>query len=81
MRLHRPNSAITGKVKRLRQEGVLPLDVIKHYDVARVEARPRPTRGSTASSGASSFIFGAANSANALTMMDMAPCSILELMD
>ena len=79
MRLHRPKSAITGKVKRLRQEGVLPLEVIKHYDVARVQARP--TRGSTASSGASSFIFGAANSANALTMMDMAPCSILELMD
>jgi GcrA cell cycle regulator len=81
MRLHRPKSAITGKVKRLRQEGVLPLEGIKHYDVARVRARPRPTRGSTASSGASSFTFGAANPANALTMMDMAPCSILELDD
>ena len=51
MRLHRPKSAITGKVKRLRQEGVLPLEGIKHYDVARVQARSRPTRGSTASSG------------------------------
>jgi hypothetical protein len=57
------------------------LEVIKHYDVARVQARPRPTRGSTASSGASSFTFGAANPANALTVMGMAPCSILELDD
>ena len=40
LRLHRPRAAIAGKVKRLRQEGALPRDVIKHFEVKPVQARP-----------------------------------------
>ena len=43
-RLHRPRSAICGKAKRLRAEGVLPDGVHKHFDVVAVKARPRPVR-------------------------------------
>jgi hypothetical protein len=42
--LHRPRSAICGKAKRLRAEGVLPDGVHKHFDVVPVKARPRPVR-------------------------------------
>jgi GcrA cell cycle regulator len=40
-RLHRPRSAICGKAKRLRAEGVLPDGVHKHFDVVALKARPR----------------------------------------
>jgi hypothetical protein len=43
-RLHRPRSAICGKAKRLRAEGVLPDGVHKHFDVVALKARPRPVR-------------------------------------
>src|SRR5260370_38481879 len=44
IRMHRPRSAICGKAKRLRAEGVLPDGVHKHFDVVPVNARPPPVR-------------------------------------
>src|SRR5258705_1766841 len=40
-RLHRLRSAIRGKAVRLRQEGLLPPDLPKHFDV-NPPKRPRP---------------------------------------
>ena len=63
--LQRPRAAIAGKVKRLRDEGVLPRDAINHCEVAQagpkrsppVTLRPAPALDGTV------------------------PCSILELDD
>ena len=50
-RLDRPRAAVTGKVNRLRQEGALPADVIKHYVVAPLQARPKRDRTAWATAG------------------------------
>jgi GcrA cell cycle regulator len=41
--LKRPRGAVAGKVKRLREEGVLPAEEIKRYDAVPVQARPKRT--------------------------------------
>jgi GcrA cell cycle regulator len=42
-RLHRPRSAIRRKAMRLRQEGLLPPNLPKHFDVNPPKRlRPRP---------------------------------------
>ena len=38
-RLQCSRSAVVGKAKRLRAEGVLPFDVVKHYEI-----NPRPSK-------------------------------------
>jgi GcrA cell cycle regulator len=73
-RLRRPAAAITGKVKRLRDEGVLPAEVIKHYDVA-------PAKLKRASAASSDLRHRGANPANAFSTRGEAPCSILDLDD
>jgi hypothetical protein len=66
--LQRPAAAITGKVKRLRDEGLLPAETIKHYDLALVQTRPK--RASAASNDSRT---------NAFSTRGEAPCSILDL--
>jgi GcrA cell cycle regulator len=70
-RLHRPRSAICGKAKRLRAEGVLPDGVHKHFDVVPVKARPRPAR-STAKKPAPVLKDTAPH-------LEIQPCRLLEL--
>ena len=72
-RLDRPRAAVTGKVNRLRQEGALPADVIKHYVVAPVQMRPKRDRTAWAIAGLCSD--------GAVPHLEMQPCSILELDD
>ena len=40
-RLHRLRSAVRGKAVRLRQEGLLPPNLPKHFDVNPPKRRPR----------------------------------------
>ena len=43
-RLQQPRSAVSGKAKRLRAEGLLPRDVIKHFEISPMP----PPRGAAA---------------------------------
>jgi hypothetical protein len=70
-RLHRPRSAICGKAKRLRAEGVLPDGVHKHFDVVPVKPRPRPVR-STVKKPAPVLN-------DTVPHLEMQPCPLLEL--
>jgi GcrA cell cycle regulator len=74
--LQRPAAAITGKVKRLRDEGLLPAETIKHYDLALVQTRPK-----RASAASNDSLHGGANRTNAFSTRGEAPCSILDLDD
>ena len=77
--LHRPRNAVVGKVKRLRQEGTLPRDAIKHFAVK--PARRRPKRDRAAWGG---FQHGDENvgPTDAFAIpLSMQPCSIIELDD
>ena len=65
--LQRPRAAIAGKVKRLRQEGALPRDMIKHFEVKPVQARPPRRTPVTAAKPA--------------PLDGTVPCSIIELDD
>ena len=65
--LQRPKSAIIGKVKRLRDEGVLPCDAIKDYEVKPAQAVPK--RSPPVTPRPASALDGTV------------PCSILELDD
>ena len=65
--LQRPRGAVAGKVKRLREEGVLPAEEIKHYAAVPVQAQPKRSPPVTA------------RPAHALDGTE--PCSILELDD
>ena len=65
--------AQTGKVNRLRQEGALPADVIKHYVVAPLQTRPKRDRTAWATAGLCRD--------GAVPHIEMQPCSILELDD
>ena len=71
--LQRPAAAITGKVKRLRDEGLLPAETIKHYDLALVQTRPK-----RASAASNDSLHGGANRTNAFSTRGEAPCSILD---
>jgi hypothetical protein len=74
--LQRPAAAITGKVKRLRDEGLLPPEMIKHYDLAPMKTQPK-----RASAASSDLLHSGANPANAFSTRGKAPCSILDLDD
>jgi GcrA cell cycle regulator len=65
--LQRPRSAIIGKVKRLRDEGVLPTETVKRFDSVSVQARPK--RSPPVTLGPAPALDGTV------------PCSILDLDD
>jgi GcrA cell cycle regulator len=65
--LQRPKSAIIGKVKRLRDEGVLPRDAINHCEVKPAQAGPKRSPPVTLRP--------------APALDGTVPCSILELDD
>jgi GcrA cell cycle regulator len=70
--LHRPRNAVVGKVKRLRQEGVLPRDVIKHYEAK--PARPwKPISPGNLNIPVKDIAIE--------VPLSMQPCSIIELDD
>jgi GcrA cell cycle regulator len=66
--LHRPRSAVAGKVKRLRQEGALPQQIAKHYEIKPVQARPPRSRKAPVLIGTVPYL-------------GMRPCTLHELDD
>jgi hypothetical protein len=70
-RLHRPRSAICRKAEQLRQKGLLPRNLPKHFDVNPPKRRPRHMQTAKQDH---------AEKATPL-LDDMHPCTLLELDD
>jgi hypothetical protein len=75
--LHRPRSAVSAKAHRLRQEGLLPAEVEKHFDVRPWKARAKPDLGSAVKPERA---YGApAHHIDEASAIAMQPCTLIEL--
>jgi hypothetical protein len=77
-RLNRPLSAISGKAKRLRDDGLLPPSgVVKHFvNPWWARAKPEPTAKPTKPATVRELRHGGADSP---VPLDMQPCALVEL--
>jgi hypothetical protein len=79
--LQRPRSAIAGKAKRLRAEGRLPRNVVKHFEINPVTPprRGRPPEQLMVAAANSLSTQNFTETATLTGSLAMQPCSILEL--